>query len=135
MYEKRINIFNDMDRKIYGVTCKYTVIFLVILLINIFTLVLWKKDYYCENIINYIDNTNAVIVVAKNHFNYVNNSNKLWLNDGEFIYHIDKIEERDDNYILNIHFDNEIIIKTPVYKVLLKKESLLEYIVRIIKGD
>ncbi len=135
MYEKKISIFNDIDRKIFGVTYKYTVIFLVMLLIIIFTLILWKKDYYCENVISYVDNKNAIIIVSREHFNYVNKANKLWLNDGEFTYHIDKVEEREDNYILNVHFDNEIITKTPVYKVLLKKETFLEYIIRIVKGD
>ena len=135
MYEKKISVFNNIDRKVFNITFKYNVIFLSILLIVIFTLILWKKDYYIKNIINFIDSKSALIIVDKDNFNIVNKSNKLWLNNGEFTYYIDKVDEKENDYILNIHFDNEIVVRTPIYKILLKKESLLEYIIRIIKGD
>ena len=135
MYEKRINIFNSLDRKVFNIVFKYNIIFLMILLINTFMLILWKKDYYMENIINFIDNKNALIITNKKDFNMVSKSNKLWLNNGEFMYYIDKVEEREKDYVLNVHFNNEILTKAPVYKILLKKESMLEYIIRIIKGD
>ena len=135
MYEKKINIFNDIDRKIFNIAFKYNIIFLIVLLIVVFTLVLWKKDYYYENIINFIDNKSALIVVNKKNINMVNNNKTLLLNNMEIKYYIDKIEERENDYILTIHFDNDIVTKTPIYKILLKKESLLEYVIRIIIGD
>ncbi len=134
MYEKKINIFNDIDRKIFNITFKYNIVFLITLLIFTFTLILWKKDYYYENIISFVDNKNALIIVDKKNINMINNK-VLWLNNMEIKYYIDKTEERENDYILSIHFDNEILTKTPVYKILLKKESLLEYVIRIIKGD
>ena len=135
MYEKKINIFNDIDRHISNVSFKYNVIFLLILLILVFTLILWKKDYYYQNSITFKDNKNAMIVVDKDKYNNVSKNSILMLDTGEFKYNIDKIDEKDYGYILYIHFDKELNIKTSIYKILLKKESLFEYIIRIIGGN
>lgn len=135
MYEKKINVFNDVDREIYNSTFKYNCVFFIILLIIIFTLILWKKDHYYENSISFTTSKNALIIVDKDYLNIINNKSKILLNNIEIKYNIDKIEEKEKYCILNIHFDNEINIKTPVYKILLEKESLLKYIIRVIKGD
>ena len=134
MYEKKINIFNDEDRKIYNIAFKYNFMFFVILLMIVFSLILWKKDYYYQNIINFLDNKKALIFVNKDYIKEVTSKNSLLINNIDFKYNINKIEEKEDGYILSIDFNKEINIKTNLYKILLRKESLLEYIVRIMKG-
>ena len=134
MYEKKINIFNDEDRKIYNIAFKYNFMFFVILLMIVFSLILWKKDYYYQNIINFLDNKKALIFVNKDYIKDVTSKNSLLINNIDFKYNINKIEEKEDGYILSIDFNKEINIKTNLYKILLRKESLLEYIVRIMKG-
>ena len=135
MYEKKISIFNNIDRRIYNVAFKYNVIFLGILLLIIFSIVLLKKNYYYQNTIIFKDGNQADLVVDRNYLNNINNNDILILNNVDFKYNIDRVEEIETNYIVSIHFNNEIKINTNTYKVLLGEESLLKYIVRMMRGE
>ena len=43
-------------------------------------------------------------------------------------------KENDQNYLVNIHFDTGINIKSDIYKIYLYDESLIKYLARIIGG-
>lgn len=134
MYEKKINIFNDFDREIMKDTFKYNVVFAIILLIIVFSLLFIKKKYYYQNIINFKDNKNAILIVNNENIEIVKKHNELIFNNLSMKYYIDNIEENDNNYLVSVHFDIGINIQDNVYKILLYDETLIKYIIRVIGG-
>lgn len=134
MYEKKINIFNDFDRVIMKDTFKYNVVFAIILLIIVFSLLFIKKKYYYQNIINFKDNKNAILMVNNENIEIVKKHNELIFNNLSMKYYIDNIEENDNNYLVSVHFDIGINIQDNVYKILLYDETLIKYIIRVIGG-
>lgn len=134
MYEKKINIFNDFDRVIMKDTFKYNVVFAIILLIIVFSLLFIKKKYYYQNIINFKDNKNAILIVNNENIEIVKKHNELIFNNLSMKYYIDNIEENDNNYLVSVHFDIGINIQDNVYKILLYDETLIKYIIRVIGG-
>ena len=117
MYEKKINIFNDFDRVIMKDTFKYNVVFAIILLIIVFSLLFIKKKYYYQNIINFKDNKNAILIVNNENIEIVKKHNELIFNNLSMKYYIDNIEENDNNYLVSVHFDIGINIQDNVYKI------------------
>lgn len=134
MYEKKINAFNNTDRQLLKDTFKYNITFAILLLIIIFMLLFIKKKYYYQNIITFKDNKNAILYVLKDNINNIKNHNELIFNNLNMKYYIDNIEETNESYLVSIHFDIEINIKTNIYKIYLYDESLIKYLIRIIGG-
>ena len=135
MYEKKINLFSNIDREVLNKVFKYNTCFLIILLIIIIMILFLKKENYYQNYISFVNGKNALLIVDKDYLNYLNQEKKIVLNDITFNYNIDKIEEKENNYVVSIHFINDISLKTNFYKIILDKESLLAYLIRTIKGE
>ena len=134
MYEKKINIFNDSDRELVSNAFKYNICFFTIMIIIIMMLVFIKKECYYQNIISFIDENNANIIVNKENIDIIKNHNELLLNDLSIKYNIDNIKENDDYYLLKIHFDIGINSSQNIYKIYLNNEPLIKYIIRVIGG-
>ena len=135
MYEKKINLFNSVDREIMNNTFKYNVCFFIILLLIFFSLFFIKINNYYENNISFINDKNAVIIIDKNYLERIKNNNKILLNDVCFDFNIDKIEEIEKGYLININFESELNLNTSMYKIYLDSESLFKFIVETIKGE
>lgn len=135
MYVKKINLFNDSDRFIFNKTFIYNMIFIIILLEILLLLTLIKKDIYYQNIITFIDSKNACIYVEKDYLNSIKDKKKLIINDIDYEYNIEKIEEKNDIYFVYISFDIELKINEDYYKIFMGKEKLIEYFIRIIKKN
>lgn len=134
MYEKKINIFNKIDRELMVDSFKYNVTIFTILLIIISLSFFIKKKFFYQNTINYVDNKNAILLVDKQNINIVKEYQELIINNLSMNYNIDTIEENDNYYLVKIHFDIEINSKALLYKIMLQDETLIKYIIRIIKG-
>ena len=134
MYEKKINISNDIDRELSIESFRYNIVFAILICLVIFMLLFVKKKYYYQNIINFKDNKSASIVVSKNDVNNIKNHNEIIFNNLSMRYYIDNIEEKEDYYLFNIHFDIEVNVNSNIYKILLCDESLFKYVARIIGG-
>ena len=135
MYEKKINLFNSIDREILSKTFKYNACFFIMLLILFFVLLFFKINCIYQNNISFINEKSAIIIVEKEYLDSVKSHNKIILNEISYDYSIDKIEEIEKEYLIGINFNNELKINTSVYKLYLGKESLLKYIIKMIKGD
>lgn len=124
------NIF-DTDRiRIMEVNRKYMSLLILILLV-IFVLLLIKKNCYYVNTITKVGDNN-VLVVEKEKLSHIKNNKQIIIDGIEIDYSINRIEVLDNVcfvYINNI--PNNIHDNT--YKIYLGKESVFEYIVRILK--
>ena len=135
MYVKKINLFNDSDRFIYNKTFVYNLIFIIILLVILLALILIKKDIYYQNVITFTDNKSACIYVEKDYLNSIKNKKKIIIDDVDYEYNIEKIEEKKDIYFVYINFNIELKIDEDYYKIFMGKEKLIEYFIRIIKNN
>ena len=100
----------------------------------VITLLIIKKDYYYANSIS-INCNMGTIVVEKNRINDIKEINRMNLGNMIVNYNIEKIQEIEDIYLVDVSFNEEIEINTNIYKIVLFKENILEYIIRIMKGD
>ena len=135
MYEKKINLFDSIDREILNQTFVYNVIFFIILLTLFFIILFLKINDSYQNSISFINGKEALIFVDSNYLDVVNNSQKISLNNVEYDYNIEKIEEVEKGYLVSISFNNELNLKTENYQLVLKEKSLLEYFIKVIKGE
>ena len=131
MYVKSIKLSNNSDRYLFSLAFKYNLIFIFGLLVILAMIFFIKKEEYYQNIITFINNKEAIIMVEKDYLNIVKEKNKLIMNKISYEYNIDKIEEGENIYFVYIHFDIELNINSEYYKIYLKKERLIEYFIRI----
>ena len=124
------NIF-DTDRiRIMEVNKKYMVLFIVGLFV-IVSLLFIKKNYYYTNTITSVGEEN-VLVVEKEMLNNIKNNNKIIVNSIEYDYSINRVEVFDDVCFVYIN-SIQSSISNNTYKIYIGKESVFEYIIRILK--
>lgn len=126
------NVFNVDDNEINKFNIKYIKV-LIITILLIVTLFIIKKDYYYGNDIIISENMMA-IVVDKSVLNKVKNKNTILVNESENKYSINKIIDEGSICYIDITLNTDIEnISNSKYKILLGKETIFEYIIRVIK--
>ncbi len=137
-----MNLFecNDLkEKKLYWKTFIYSLISGILLIIIILLLNYLKKDIYYQNDLVF-DNNVAITYVLKEDLKHLVNNHKMIMNNKEYLYKIDEVELINDinsGYLAKIKiydancFEDDINFK---YKVLVKKETLFNYLFRIIGG-
>lgn len=129
------SLFDNDYIKINDLAFKYGITSIIILIFFIISIVYLQKSHFYQNAIKFIEKNRGVLLVEKQYINDVKEKNELLLNDISMKYDIEKIEKQDNMYYVYIKFAFEIErIDVNTYKILLDRESVIKYIVRIIKG-
>ncbi len=113
---------------------KYIVIVVLVIVLIIILLLVIKKQRYYVNQLEFIDTKNAYIIVDNENLDIIKESKKLYIDDISYDFDIDKIEEKNMIYLVNIHFPIDLLVNTKTCKVYLDNESFMNYIIRIVKG-
>ena len=126
------SVFNIDKIEAMKVNRNYLFIFLaIVFLLGIFLII--KKDYYYENIFLKEDD-NYILLVEKNMVNLIKNRNKILVNKIESDYSINNIIDKNDTCYVYIKLSTTISnIQDNKYQVLIGKETIFEYIVRVIR--
>lgn len=117
----------------------YSSIVGVLLILVIVLSSLKKRDVYYENIL-YYENNNIVLYVNYNELDNILNYCKLKVNNDEYSYYIKDINVIDLNNLkyqvfigINRHNLRENVIYK--YQILIKEESVLNYLIKVVRGD
>lgn len=128
------NVFNQDDIKVdyFNKKCLLVMIIVIVtLLIMVFTI---KKDYYYENIITQSD-TSIILLAHKNMVNIIKRNKSILVNDIESDYSINKIVDGKNICYIDINLKTNILnIYNLEYKIFLGKETIFEYLIRIIRN-
>ena len=131
-----LNLYNDNDIK--NKSSIYTLIFILILISMTILLLLMKKNLYYENDL-YISDINKTTYILKQDYDYIKNNNYITINNRNYFYKIKEIELINDTTIYyKVYLDIDLDIpkgSIQNYKILVKKENILNYIIRIMKGE
>ena len=126
------NIFNVDKIEIMEVNKKNIVIVLLIIILIILGLLIQKKYYYINKVTKV--GNNVVLVVEKEYLKIIKKTNKIIIDNIESDYSINKEEVLDEIVFLYVDIKKTINIESNnTYKIYLGKESLLEYIIRVVK--
>ena len=97
-----------------------------------------NKDLYYQNTLIINSNQTAMINVLINDLNIIKNNNYLIIDNKKYYYNILDIELVNDinlYYQVNIKLNSDLLVNSiNSCKILVNKESIFNYIVRIIKG-
>lgn len=130
----------NKDEKIYIKVFLYSVIISVLLILVIVYSSCKKKDLFYENVL-YVKNDEIILMINYEELEHITKNNQIIINDIKYNYLIKEIELSNSNnlyYEIKIFLNgsdfryNNIYLK---YKILLKEESILKYIVRVLKGE
>ena len=127
-------IFNDDYLETKKQSYKYLIVVMIVILLLVVFLLVIKKQRYYVNQLEFLDNKNAYIIVDKDILDTIKNKKQIFIDDISYDFDIDKIEENNMIYFVNIHFSSDLLVNTKIYKVYLDNESFMNYIIRIIKG-
>lgn len=117
----------------------YSIIISVLLILVILFSSCKKKNLYYENIL-FVENNAVFLTVNYNDFELINNNHKLIINNELYNYSIKNTSVINNG---NLYYQFEISINEQFfdidngifkYKILLQEESILKYLVRIVKG-
>ena len=123
----RIIIFHKV--KVYGILSVLMVIFLIV------GLLLVKKDHIYENNLYFSALDRACLFTNKETLAILKKKKKIFVDKVEYDFIIEKIEKKDNLYLVNISFPIELKTQEEKYQIVLGKESILEFIIRIVKGE
>lgn len=134
----KLNDYQKQDRNLENkifVYCFIVGMFIVLLLL---ALNLVQKDLYYQNDLLVLDDNRVVTRILVRDLVILQGSDNLWINGKKYYYSIiggDILEDpMYSKVILSIH--NDLLVNSfNHYKILLKKESLLDYFIRVIKGE
>lgn len=97
-----------------------------------------NKDLYYQNNVFIVNQKQAILYVMPNDLNIIKDNKFLVIDNNKYYYEINKIDLISDKslyYQINLYMKNDLLINSfSSYKILLRKESLLSYMLRIIKG-
>ena len=125
------NLFDVDNIELVKINKRYSRIMVIIIIIILILFFTKKNNYYINNF--YTNEERKVLLVNKEYINSVKESNIIIINDIKTKYNINAITLENDIYLLDIVLDTNVNINNGVYKILLGKESLFDYILRIIK--
>ncbi len=128
------------ERNIFIDAFWYSVIIGVLLILVVLFSSLKKKDVYYENTL-YVENNEVILIVDYEKLELITNNREIIINERSYYYQVKDISILSDNnlyYQIKILIDNyqnnfnNVILK---YKILLREENILKYIVSVIKGE
>ena len=126
------NIFNTDDTEINKANKRYFKILIVIIFLIIGLLII-KRDYYYENNL-LINDDSILLLVDKDTINKIKTKKIVLIDNIESNYRINKIINDGNICYIDIKLDVSIEnISDTKYKILLGKETIFEYIIRVIK--
>ena len=131
---KLLNNIFDLDQieinKINKICLRALIIIVWILFVGV---VFIKKDYYYENVL-IKENDNIIFLVDKDEMNNIQNKEGVLINKIQSKYSINKIISCEDICYVDINITTNMEnITGNKYKILLGKERIIEYLIRIIK--
>ncbi len=127
------------DNKLYLKTFIYSFVVGFLLVLCIIGLIYLKKNTYYENKL-IVDSNETMTYVLKEDVNKIVNNHELMINQKKYYYKINELELINDvnpGYLVRLkiyNFDNYVKDSNLEYKVLVKKESIFNYLLRIIGG-
>lgn len=133
-----IKLFNKNNKNIENKLFIYCSVvgFLLVLLIVIMCLL--EKDLYYRNELYVINQKEAILYILPNDLEIIKDNKFLIVNDKKYYYNINNIKSISDTalyYQINLYIDNDLLVDSfNSCKILLRKESIFSYIVRIVKG-
>ena len=132
--------YNELDdRQLYkrSIGSSFIVAFFIVCLI-IFLIIYQKKMYYESELV--IDNNYAITYILKEDLHYLTKNHSIEINKNNYFYKIDEIElinEARVGYLVKMKIyslDNYQKETSLNYRVLVKEESLFNYLFRVIGG-
>ena len=128
------SVFDNDKRYIKMLLIKYSIFTFIGLIVFLALGLLITKKYYYQNVITFENEEKAYILVEKNYLEMVKKQNKLIIDDITYDYNIEKIEEKNKMYLVEIKFTIPVKVENNVYKIMLEHESIIKYILRTIRG-
>jgi len=126
------SIFNIDKMKIMEENVKNMIVVCFIIVFIILFILLFKKDFYYANTFTKVGD-DYILVVDNDMVKEVELAKKIIINNHEKGFSINKKEQLEDTSFLYVRFDNKDLSSNGIYKIYLGKETLFEYIIRIIK--
>lgn len=125
-------VFNLDNDEINRVNKNYLIVFLIMMMLLVVVLFL-KKDYYYENDLVFNEDS-IILLVDKNDINKIKDKQSILINKIKSDYSINKIIDQGNICYVDINLKTSITnISQGKYKILLGKETIFEYIIRIIR--
>lgn len=129
LFDNDYTIMHDITLK-YGLTC----IIISSLLFVIFLLI--QKNYMYSNTISFLDQNKAYLVVNPKHVNDIISNHIVIINNINCEYEVIKTEEKEGFYLVEIQLKKETkFLEANKYSIKLQNESMIRYILRIMKGE
>ncbi len=128
------NVFDTDKMQIRKYNNSYLRILIILLILFIILTFIIKKNNYFENYL-IVDNDNIVIMIEKSKINFIGKEGNIIINDIMNYYNIIKIKDDDNVCLAYISLQTNIEnINHQKYQILLGKETIIDYIIRIIVG-
>ena len=128
------SVFDNDKRYIKMLLIKYSIFTFIGLIVFLALGLLITKKYYYQNVITFENEEKAYILVEKNYLEMVKKQNKLIIDDITYDDNIERIEDKNKMYLVEIKFTIPVKIENNVYKIMLEHESIIKYILRTIRG-
>ena len=129
-YKNESNI--EIKVFMYSLVVGSLLVWLMILMIFL------KKDLYYQNSLIINSNQNAMINVLLDDLSIIKNNNYLIIDNKKYYYDVLDIKLVDNlnlYYRVNLNLNSDLLVNSiNSCKILVRKESLFNYIVRIVKG-
>ena len=129
----------EKEKNIFIKSFWYSITIGVLLILVVLFISYEKKDLYYENIL-IIENNAVFLNVNYNDWELIKNNKEIIIGDKRYNYHIKNINFVNNG---NLYYQIEILINDRFvnieqglleYKIFLREESILKYLVRVVKG-
>lgn len=125
---------NDIEVKIF----MYSAVVGFLLIILLIVMNKLDKDLYYQNNLIIINNKSTLLNVLPMDLRIIENNNYLMIDNKKYYYNIEKIELINENsvyYQIILDMQNDLLVNSlKSCKILIRKEKMFNYIIRIIKG-
>ena len=129
------NIFDNNRLSLYREFKRYSILFIFIVILLNLGLFTIKKERIYENSLYFSKLDRAYLFTNKDILKILKERQKILIDDVEYDFIIEKIEKQDNNFLVYISFPIELATSIDKYQINLGKEKLLDFIIRIIKGE
>ena len=138
-FTKLKDFLQNKDENIYIKAFYYSAIIGILLILVVLYSCCKKKNLYYENTL-YIENNEIILTVNYDKLEYITDNNKIIINGNVYNYKVIDINIFNNGnifYQIKISINSDVILNDIVleYKIFIKEERVLEYIVRVLKGD
>ena len=138
-FTKLKDFLQNKDENIYIKAFYYSAIIGILLILVVLYSCCKKKNLYYENTL-YIENNEIILTINYDKLEYITDNNKIIINGNVYNYKVIDINIFNNGnifYQIKISINSDVILNDIVleYKIFIKEERVLEYIVRVLKGD